>query len=56
MEEEAAWQIAVRDIKRYEVAVAHGERLVKAKHRAPRKKQKQNLVVSLQFLYKNRFR
>ena len=41
MEEEASWQIAVRDIKRYEVAVVQGKRLVKAKHRAPRKKQKQ---------------
>ena len=39
-EEEAAWQIAVRDTKRYEVAVVHGKRLVKARYRAPKKKKK----------------
>ena len=41
MEEETAWQIAVRGIKRYEVAVVQGKRLVKAKYRAPKRKQKQ---------------
>ena len=40
-EEEASWQIAVGDIKRYEVAVVQGKRLVKVKYRAPKRKQKQ---------------
>ena len=39
--EEAAWQTAVRDTKRYEVAVVQGKRLVKARYRAPKRKQKQ---------------
>ena len=40
-EEEAAWQTAVRDTKRYEVAVLQGKRLVKARYRVPKRNQKQ---------------
>ena len=41
IEEESAWKIAVRDIKRYEVAVVQGKRVVKARYRVPKKKQRQ---------------
>ena len=41
IEEESAWQIAARDIKRYEVAVVQGKRVVKARYRVPKKNQRQ---------------